>query len=147
MLERLIGIKLVSEHVRHGKPMLRRTVCAFTKRSYCDDPRTREWTTEEWTVHQLPVGRSRRIRRAVGTDGAQSPSVVHHLPDGRSVLQVPPQRPQLTRRWEEVTPALERIALALALVDESGTVLANDLNAATVTVDDLRSACASGDSV
>ena len=44
----------------------------------------------------------------------------------------------LTVKWEKVTPVLERIALALALVDESGTVLVKERNAATLSIDQLR---------
>jgi hypothetical protein len=44
----------------------------------------------------------------------------------------------LPLRKDKVAAVLERVALALGLVDEAGMVLVDDLNAATLSVAELR---------
>lgn len=56
MSERCICIKLVDEHIRRGKPVLRRTMCDFVKHSF-GDRKTGKWETEPWTVAQPPMSR------------------------------------------------------------------------------------------
>ena len=56
MSERYICIKLVDEHIRRGKPVLRRTMCDFVKHSF-GDRKTGKWEKEPWTVAQSPMSR------------------------------------------------------------------------------------------
>jgi len=112
-----------------------RTVCRFRKMTYFDASMQPQ-KTEPWGAESKPIS-----EKWLGADPA--------TPSHQARLAAPPVRctaagrrylelPGLTLRWERVTPVLERIAAALNLVDSSGVVLLHDLDAAALTIDQLR---------
>jgi len=102
-----------------------RTECWFNKQD-----------TQPWVVESKPSNvRFATDNRGQGRVqlGRMPPSPWVFL-DGQHYLKVP----GLTLHWEKVTPVLDRIALTLGLIDPSVAVIVDDLDAATITVDQLR---------
>lgn len=123
MFERCVRFKLADDRGR--------TICRFSKRSYFDaDMQHRE--TEPWAAEAKPE--KRRTRSAPTTEGRLPPLRVRRTEDGRRYLELP----GLTLKWEKVEAVLERMAVTLELVDASGVVLTDDLDAATLTTKQLR---------
>ncbi|WP_126315869.1 hypothetical protein [Mycobacterium neumannii] len=149
-------IKLVDEHVRRGKPTLHPRVCDFIKYSFGDEAGL--WETEPWGVAFAPTSRkateyslrvvdsfesweeieayTRSHPAPPGLDRAEL-SPLKRLPDGRTVLEVPPRKPKLRLRWEKVMPVLEKLALSKGYVAPDGAVL-KDGDVATLTISQLR---------
>jgi hypothetical protein len=132
-------------------------VCAFHKYSF-GDRTTGEWRTEPWTVAQFPMGRKelayheRRVAElgnweAIQADILANPGppgpdfdawgALKLLPDGGTVLQVPPRKPTLMLRWEKVTPVLDWLAASQGFLSPDG-VVRKDGDAATLTIPELR---------
>jgi hypothetical protein len=93
-----------------------RTVFSFVKRAYCDDG---VWTSDEWSVAVKP--RSQKTLAHNRRQPTQTPDrYLKYLPDeDRKVLELP----ELTLRWEKVTPVLDKLA---------------EHNVATISIDRLR---------
>ncbi len=107
-----------------------RTVCRFRKASYFDAS-MRPQETEPWGAESKPMSEKWLMA---------DPAAPSH--EGR--LAKPPEGdylplPQgLPLRIDKVRAVLDRVAFPLGLVDESGVVLVDDLDAATLTVSELR---------
>ncbi|VBA60277.1 hypothetical protein [Mycobacterium attenuatum] len=113
-----------------------RTVAYLGKRSYFKAGQ--HDYTEPWAAHGRPVS-EKRLAQDLDTpalDGRMEPSPLLHGDNDRRYLPMPNGLPL---RLDKVAPMLERLALTLSLVDESGAVLTEDQNAATLTVEQLRS--------
>jgi hypothetical protein len=80
-----------------------RTELSFVRRSYCDDG---AWISDDWSVAVKP--RSRKMLAHERSQPTQTPDrYLKYLPDeDRYVLELP----GLTRRWEKVTPVLDKLA-------------------------------------
>ena len=108
-----------------------RTLHRLSKRSYFDAAMAHQ-KTEPWGAEGKPPSRKGLAHIEAGDKrpgGRRTP-----FPDG-DYLPLPGGLPM---RKDKVAPVLERVARALRLVDESGVVLTDNLNAATLTVADLR---------
>ena len=148
MIEKAIGIRIVDGRGR--------TVRRLSKRSYFD-ARMVHQSTERWAAEGKPVSRKRLARLEADVEHRPAPPgrialplEVGYFPSpsidpsqlGRMALAPEgdylPMPGGLPLRKDKVAAVLERVALALGLVDESGVVLVDDLNAATLTVTELR---------
>jgi hypothetical protein len=79
-----------------------RTVLSFVKRAYCGDDGV--WTSDDWGVAVKP--RSQKMLRHNRTQPTQAGDrYLRALADGRLELELP----GLTLRWENVTPALDKL--------------------------------------
>jgi hypothetical protein len=123
MFEKAIRFKLVDQRGR--------TLSRFSKRSYFD-AQMQPKETEPWVTEAKPQKRPPNATPA--HEGRLPPLPIRHADGGQRYLEVP----GLTLKWDKVTPVLERIALAMGLVDASGVVLVDDLDAATLTTEQLR---------
>lgn len=122
-----IRFKLVDE--------LGRTVCRFGKSTHFDAGMQPE-KTELWGAESKPLSEKWLEGDNAGPsrDARLAGTPVRCTDDGRVYLELP----GLTLRWGKVTSVLDRIAVALQLVDAAGVVLVDDMDAATLTTDQLR---------
>ncbi len=122
-----IRVKVVDE--------LGRTVCAISKRSHFDKQMRLE-RTEAWCAQAKPTSEKWFAREdsLPSHQGRLSTSLPVQRVDGQKYLALQ----GLTLKWEKVEAALDKVAFVLGLVDASGTVLKDDLAAATITIDQLR---------
>jgi hypothetical protein len=124
--ERVIRIKVVDGRGR--------TVRRVSKRSYFDARMAHEHT-EPWTPESKPDSGKWLKRVETENDPPVNPGRMVDYPD-HEYLSLPGGLPL---RLEKVAAVLERLALTLGLVDESGVVLVTDFDAATLSVAELRS--------
>jgi hypothetical protein len=125
MLEKTIRIKVVDGRGR--------TVHRLSKSSFFD-ARMVHQSTESWGAESKPDSRKELARAEAGED----------LPGHVGRMALPPEGDYLPLpgglplRKDKVAAVLERVALALGLVDEAGVVLVTNFNAATLSVAELR---------
>ncbi len=99
-----------------------RTVCRFRKTSYFDASMQPQ-ETQPWDAESKPMSgkwlMADPAASAPSHKGRLAKIPVRRNDDGRRYLELP----GLTLKWEKVTPVLDRIAVALNLVDTSASCL------------------------
>lgn len=126
MIEKAIGIAIVDDRGR--------TVRRLRKSSYFDEESMAHLNTTRWGAAGKPDSRKGLAHVEAGEKRPADRSLRASFPDG-DYLPLPGGLPI---RNDKVAPVLERLALALGLVDESGVVLTDNLNAAKLSVAELR---------
>jgi len=111
-----------------------KVVCKISKETHFDKQMKPELTLR-WTAQSKPMSKKDLEREnPIPAQEGRLAKIRSRTIEGQKYLELP----GLTLKWEKIEQFLEQLALGLGLADASGVVLKDDLEAATLTVDQLR---------